>query len=218
MTKQPWLELIKLSKTSRSNYPNLWKHLRLKHSTTERLLSLKNYFHCIFRTFHTFVLFIYSIHWLIYKCEDSIINDYWTRWWQISKFIPLRQAISDEGFPELNITWRDWINLISVIAESSPPPSPTVLLWWKNKYPFLDHRIKKLGEWTISSWIVIVRLAVLWNVRPFLAMQWLQKDLQKQTICQAFAKRAIFSLSSISLIHCATSFCVNSNAMRRRNH
>ena len=44
-----------------------------------------------------------------------IINSYWTRRWRVFKFIHSRQVISNEGLPELDSTWWDWINLLSVI-------------------------------------------------------------------------------------------------------
>ena len=40
-------------------------------------------------------------------------------YWRISKFIYARQILSDEGLPELDVTWRDGLNLISVITASN---------------------------------------------------------------------------------------------------
>ena len=48
----------------------------------------------------------------------------------VSKFIQTRQVLSDEGLPELDITWRDSLNLISVT-----PASNNCFIIPKNKYP-----------------------------------------------------------------------------------
>ena len=81
----------------------------------------------------------------------------------------------------MDITWQDWINSIYPIAASNN----CILSSLKNKYPFPDHWIKKLVEWTIILVEFCLPVSanlkpVLWNVRSFLAIQWFQKDLQKQ--------------------------------------
>ena len=85
----------------------------------------------------------------LFFLKKVIINSYWTRRWRIPKFIQSRQAISDEGFPELDITCRDWINLISVITACI-----NFFIIPKNKCVFPDHFMRELVEWTISSWIL----------------------------------------------------------------
>ena len=49
----------------------------------------------------------------------AITNSCWAGWWRISKFIQSRRVMSDEGLPNLDVAWQDWLDLISVITVSS---------------------------------------------------------------------------------------------------